>query len=185
MHQKFNSEKTIEAAAVIARYEGKRISRLRLLKLLYIADRLAIKRRGRPLLGSKSVAMDHGPLHSDIYDMIKGEHPSSPRWSRFFTTIGKRDLRLTREPENLSLSRSEIDLLNQTAEQYSELNDWQLSELTHEFPEWNAAYSGGTSRPIELEDIIKAVDRGDDLESIVQDLADDEAYDRFFERHLH
>ncbi len=41
----FDPDKAIQAAAVVMRYHGKRISRLRLLKLLYIADRTALRKR--------------------------------------------------------------------------------------------------------------------------------------------
>jgi len=184
MHQKFNSEKAIEAAAVIARREGKRITRLRLLKLLYIADRMLLKQRGRPLLGSKVVAMDNGPLHSDVYDMIKGEHVATPRWSRYFTNDGSRDVILTQEPDTANLSRNEIEMLHQVVDMHSHVDDWKLSTLTHEFPEWINVYQEGTSKPIELESIIDGIGREEDRESILQDIADTEAFDRFFERNL-
>lgn len=184
MHLKFDSTKAIEAAAVIARREGKRIGRLRLLKLLYIADRKAIAERGKPLLGCKAVAMDNGPLHSDVYNMIKGEHAHAPTWSKFFTLSGKRDLQLTEEPENLALSRNDIEILQDVVDRHADIDDWQLSELTHGFEEWKNTYKEGTSRPIELEAIIDGVGRTDDKLRILQDLEDDEAYDRFFERHF-
>ena len=64
--------KAVQAAAVLLRNEGTKMTRLRLLKLLLIADRKSIKEMGVPILGSKIVAMDNGPLHSEIYDLIKG-----------------------------------------------------------------------------------------------------------------
>ena len=184
MHQKFNSEKAIEAAAVIARHEGKRTTRLRLLKLLYIADRTLLKERGRPLLGSRTVAMDNGPLHSDVYDMLKGEHIATPRWSKYFTNEGPRDVLLTQEPDTANLSRNEIETLQRVVDLHSQIDDWQLSELTHGFEEWKAAYEKGTSKPIELEAIIEGTGRGADREAIMKDLANDAAFDRFFERTL-
>jgi len=57
MIQKLDIEKAIQATAVLLRQEGKRASRLRLLKLLYIADRNALQKTGSPILGSKIVAM--------------------------------------------------------------------------------------------------------------------------------
>lgn len=183
MHHKFDSVKAIEAAAVIARCEGKRIGKLRILKLLYLADREALRVRGRPILGSKAVAMDHGPLHSDVYNMIKGEHPASPSWSKYFTQDGKRSLKLTKEPENLALSKSDIAILQSVVDKYVELDDWSLSELTHGFPEWEKTYREGTSSSIELEDIVAAVRTAEEQSAVLLDIADDEAFDRFFERH--
>lgn len=179
---KFDSEKAIEAAAVIARREGKRIGPMRLLKLLYIADRVAIEQRGRPIIGSRAVAMDHGPLHSDVYNMIKGDHPANPRWSRFFTRLSKRELQLDNEPDNKCLSQHDIQILNEVVDDHSDLDDWYLSKkVTHQFQEWIDNYEEGTSKPIEIEQIIDAVGRTQDKDGILQDLRDNEAFDKFFE----
>ncbi|MCG8584489.1 MAG: SocA family protein, partial [Pirellulales bacterium] len=144
MNLRFDATKAVQAAAVIARLEGKRISRLRLLKLLYIADRESLKTRGSPMLGSKSVAMDNGPLHSDVYDMIKGTHAAAPRWSRYFTNTG-RDVRITREPDNSALSRFEVELITEVVERHRDIDDFQLSVLTHQFEEWATHQQQGTS----------------------------------------
>jgi len=181
MHHKFDPTKAIEASAVIARREGKRVSRLRMLKLMYIADRESIKKRGRPILGSKFVAMNHGPLHSDVYDMVKGEHPAAPRLSKFFT-VERRDLRLTKEPANLALSRADIAILQEVVDKYIDLDDWTLSELTHKFPEWSDVYEADTSHEIPIDAIVAAV-RPTDASSVMQDIRDDDAFDRFFEKH--
>ena len=85
MFLKFNTEKAIQVAGVLLREEGKSMTRLRLLKLLLIADRQSLRETGRPILGSRIVAMDNGPLHSDVYDLIKGAHNSAPAWSAYFT----------------------------------------------------------------------------------------------------
>ena len=104
-HIRFDAEKAVQAAGVLLRNEGKRMSRLRLLKLLIIADRRCLKETGRPILGSKVVAMDNGPLHSDVYDLIKGEHASEPLWSRYIAKAGKQDVVLEDEPPVGRLSR--------------------------------------------------------------------------------
>lgn len=63
MTQTLDVEKAIQAVGVLLRREGKRASRLRLLKLLYIADRISLQKTGTPILGSKVVALKHGPVH--------------------------------------------------------------------------------------------------------------------------
>src|SRR5438105_4403367 len=65
MHFKFNLKKTVQAAAEFLRHEpGKQMSRLRLIKLLYIADREALLETGRPITSDTIVAMKHGPVLS-------------------------------------------------------------------------------------------------------------------------
>ena len=104
-------KKAIQAVGVLLRREGKRASRLRLLKLLYIADRISLQRTGRQILGSKIVAMKHGPLHSEVFNLIEGDHVQTPLWSHYFRNSG-RDVVLEEEPGTDALSRQDIDLMN-------------------------------------------------------------------------
>jgi uncharacterized phage-associated protein len=175
-------EKAIQAVGVLLRREGKRASRLRLLKLLYIADRTCLQKTGSAIVGSKIVAMRHGPVHSAVLDLIKGVHIDEPAWSRHFRNVG-RDVVMEEEPEVGRLSRWEIELLNQVVDERIELSDWDVAEETHGFEEWKKSYpdpSENTSRPIPLELLIAAVGRHADEAEIVQDMKDSEAFNRFF-----
>ena len=57
MNKHFDVQKTIQAAAELLRFERNRMSYLRLLKFLCIADRDSIRESGMPILGSRAVAM--------------------------------------------------------------------------------------------------------------------------------
>ena len=182
MTMRLDVGKAIQAVGVLLRREGKRAIRLRLLKLLYIADRISLQKTGSPILGSKLVAMRHGPVHSAVFDLVKGEHIDEPVWSRYFRNLG-RDVVLEEEPEVGKLSRYEVELLNQVVDQRINLSDWDVAEETHGFEEWQKSYpdpSENTSRPIPLEVLIAAVGRGGDQAEIVQDMNDSEAFQRFF-----
>jgi uncharacterized phage-associated protein len=182
MTMKLDIGKAIQAVGVLLRREGKRAGRLRLLKLLYIADRISFEKTGSPILGSKIVAMRHGPVHSAVFDLIKGVHIDAPTWSRHFRNVG-RDVVLEEEPEVGRLSRFETELLNQVVDQRSDLSDWDVAEETHAFEEWQKSYpdpSENTSRPIPLEVLIAAVGRAADQAEIVQDMNDSEAFQHFF-----
>jgi hypothetical protein len=127
--------------------------------------------------------MDNGPLHSAIYDLIKGNHPAEPVWSKYIMADGPRDVVLVDEPELSKLSRPEIALLAKVSDDYAQQDDWALSDLTHGFPEWIQYYRDGTSTEIPLEAVIEGVGRGPDKEEILQDLRDAAAFDRFFSQH--
>jgi uncharacterized phage-associated protein len=182
MTQRLDVEKAVQAVGVLLRREGKRAGRLRLLKLLYIADREALKQTGVPILGSKIVAMQHGPLHSEILDLINGNHIQEALWSRHFRNVG-RDVLLDEEPETGKLSRYEIELLIRVADERLDLEDYDLAVETHGFKEWVEVYhdpTEKTSRPIPIELLIDSVDRSADKAAILQDMKDSEAFDRLF-----
>jgi uncharacterized phage-associated protein len=177
----FDPEKAAQAAAVLLRFDDHRMEYMRLLKLLYIADRESILETGRPIVTSLTTAMDHGPLSSDIYDLIKGEVKAEALWSRYIKTHGH-DAHLINDPGRGGLSKYEIAKLNDVSKRYEHLHTLALSELTHDFEEWQKNKPPkGSSRPIPIGDIIDAVGRSDDKDEIVRDLNEKSAYDRFFE----
>lgn len=183
MTRRLDVEKAIQAVGVLLRREGKKATRLRILKLLYIADRTSIQRTGSPILGSRFVAMKHGPLHSEVLDLISGSHPSEPVWSRFFSNEG-RNIVLSEEPSVGKLSAHDVAILNEVVDKHFEENDWSIVDETHSFAEWKSAYpdaSENTARTISLDNLIVAVGRGGDAESIKAGIADSEFYDRYFQ----
>lgn len=183
MTKELDAEKAIQAVGVLLRREGKRAGRLRLLKLLYIADRLSLKETGcQILLGSRIVAMKHGPLHSRVLDLLNGDHPAAPIWSKYFRTAG-RWVVLAHEPPVGKLSRYEVELLNRVVDERQHLGDWDVADETHGFAEWRTIYpdpNENTSRPIPIDLLIDSVGRNADKESILQDMKDSQAFDRFF-----
>jgi uncharacterized phage-associated protein len=79
----------VQAIAAFLHFHGtKDMSYLRMLKLLYIADRESLRATGRPITGDQMVAMEHGPVLSGVFDLIKGEHKAWPRWSECFKKNG-------------------------------------------------------------------------------------------------
>lgn len=179
MYFHFGTRKIIEAAAVLLRAEpGSQMGRLRLLKLLYIADRNALEETGRPIIGTRPVAMDKGPVHSEVLDLINGEHADDAEWAEFIHRNGRHDIKLVNNPGVLSLSRYEIEKLKRVSREYWDTEDWELVPITHAFPEWKDNYREGTAPDIPLEDILAAVGRSKDRHEIVQDAAETKAVRR-------
>ncbi|MFO0142462.1 MAG: Panacea domain-containing protein, partial [Aphanizomenon sp.] len=61
---RFHPEKAVEAAAILIKLHGKPIKYLGLLKMLYIADRIALERIEQPITGDHYVSMKYGPVLS-------------------------------------------------------------------------------------------------------------------------
>ena len=69
---RFDFLKTLQASGVLLQLDANRMAYIRLLKLLYIADRELLAETGRTLTGDEAVAMKNGPVLSRVYDLIKG-----------------------------------------------------------------------------------------------------------------
>jgi len=176
----FNIDKSIQAIAALLHFHGtKEMSYLRLLKLLYIADRESLKETGRSITGDLVVAMEHGPVLSGIFDLIKGEHSAWALWSESFRKNGYR-VELIRDPGNGKLSKYEIGKLRELSERFSDRNEWDMVEFVHEFPEWKKNNPGKSSKPIPIEDILEAIGRLADKDAIEQDARDQAAFNRLF-----
>src|SRR4051794_11299600 len=124
----FDILKVAQACAVLLKNEpSRRMSRLRLLKLLYIADREYLKERGRPITGDCVAAMDHGPVLSRTYDLIKGTDVAFATWRRYFRNAGPRDVELEEDPGIGKLSRFEVEKLQHVSERLADMDDWNVA----------------------------------------------------------
>jgi uncharacterized phage-associated protein len=169
MHFHFGTRKIVEAAAVVLRTERcGRMSYLRLVKLLYIADRESLRETGRPIVGTRPVAMEYGPVLSEVLDLVKGQHRDEAVWAEFIREDGYA-VELHGNPGVRSLSRYEIERLAKTAEEYRNTDDWAIVEQTHTFKEWRDNYREGTSVTIPLEHMLEAVGRAEEQDEILQE----------------
>ncbi len=172
MFRKFDPLKTVQAIAAILRsHRHETASKLRVLKILYIADRENIRDNGFPMFGCRAVAMDHGPLHSVAKDLIDGEHIEEPLFHSHFNRDGYLLQLKEKDPGVGRLSRCEIEKLQEVCDRVAAMSDWDIAYgITHQFKEWIEKYKKGTSQVIPLEDIIAAVGRAGDQDGILEEL---------------
>lgn len=176
----FKFDKALQAAAYLLRREpARQMNYMRLLKVLYVADRESIRRTGRPITGGRAAAMERGPVLSEVFDIIKGTHLRSPDWSNFIQRNAY-DVRLVQGPGVARLSKFEIEVLEQVAEDNRARDEWAMVKFTHAFPEWHKNKPGKSRKWIPLHDILEAVGRPDDEADIKEDAKADRAFARLF-----
>jgi uncharacterized phage-associated protein len=161
MHFPFDIKKAIAATALlITEHKSRHLKRLRLQKLLYIAEKESLRLAGSPIVGDALSAMKHGPVLSHTLNLMRGNEIDA-EWSMYFATKGH-DLILLQNPGVDELSHFEVATLKQAARKHLTHTVWTIRDLTHEFPEWKSHYIEGTSRPIPLTDILRESGRSDD-----------------------
>jgi uncharacterized phage-associated protein len=162
----------MQASVVLLKEHAGRMSRMRLLKLLYIADREVLSETLRPITGDHAVAMDHGPVLSHTYDLIKRKHVESPLWDQFIIQQGPQDIAFVNDPGVGLLSQHEIEKLTDVAERFRNSNDHDIALVTHQFAEFkkNEPSSPEKRKPIPLDDILNALN----LSGYKQQLQDNE-----------
>jgi uncharacterized phage-associated protein len=135
MSFRFDPVKTVQAAAYLLDREPKQTTEyLRLLKLLYIADRESLKETHRPITGDDVWALKLGPVLDRTYNLLK---PSATdrRWKDYISTSGY-FVQLIADPGKGQLAAYERKKLADVSERYREHTWQQMSEVTHDFPEW-------------------------------------------------
>jgi len=173
VHMTFRSnfEKSLQAAGVLLGLDGNRMERIRLLKLLYIADRELLGETGRTITGDRVVAMDHGPVLSEVYDLIKGQASRAGEWNQHVHTAN-RSVELRKDPGRGELSRREVEKLTEVTDRYRDVDDWSLSGITHGFAEWSLNFREGTSSPIPWLDVLSAQGKEEFVEIVELEEAD-------------
>ena len=167
----FNEAKATQAAARILRLRGGRMSYIKLIKLLYRADREALIRWGRPITTDCYVSMDVGPVVSRIYDLIRNEpSPNSVKiWGKFISDPEDYEVRLLGDPGSGELSPAEEQLIDEVFRQHGQNSRSAIVDYTYSLPEW--IHPDGGALPIEYRDILRAADKTDaEISAIEEEL---------------
>lgn len=176
---RLNLRKTIQATGVLLRRErGSRMNYMRLLKVLYIADRECLRQLGHTITRDRYVAMERGPVLSTVLDLVKDRDMRAKFWTKFFRTCGYQ-IEMTSHPGLGTLSKAEIDILHAVSEKYEGFDEWDMVKECHTFPEWvDNQPPEGSVRDIPLAETILAVGRKEDAEHILEEESASSAFDR-------
>ena len=157
MRLRFNEAKATEAAARLIELRGGKMSYRKLIKLLYLADREALLRWGRPITTDRYVSMDHGPVVSNVYELIRAE-PQPGRgqyWRRFVSAPDANyDVSLLASPAPSELSEAEDSLLPRGLRTPRRRDSVATSGLLPHSSEWQDPEGGAIA--IEYHDILQA-----------------------------
>jgi len=161
----FNEKRTAQAAAFLLHRAGGRLPLLKLMKLMYLAERESLKQYGEPITGDKLVSMPHGPVLSMTYDHMNGALQSQDGgWDTWVDDRAGHDLALKdpsmiRSPEKdlLELSDGDLEVLGGIWEKFGHMSRFDLVKYTHSSacPEWEDP--NGSSNPITLDRLFGAL----------------------------
>jgi uncharacterized phage-associated protein len=153
---RFHFDRSLQAAAYFVKLAGGEMHYIHLLKLLYIADREYLIQYGEMITGDRVCAMKHGPVLSNILNLIKGKIPRSDEWATHLQTLPESHrIRLIVDPRTGSLCRASRELMEKVFNQYGNMPRFQLRDLTHQFPEWQTYYKKNTSTIIPWNEILR------------------------------
>lgn len=116
-------------------------------KLLYFADRGHLRRYGRTILGDAYYGLEHGPVPTATYELIEkvfrnavdDECATIAEALSEYVDVdrsGERPRLVARKSPDLDeLSPSDIEVLDETLDQFGSMSALQLRKLAHQQPE--------------------------------------------------
>jgi uncharacterized phage-associated protein len=155
----FNVRKAAQVAAYFALRSNGAINVLKLVKLIYLADRRFLDRFDSPMLNDELVSMEHGPVNSRTLNYINGTQMDRAEWDRFVTARAGCDIGLANGVtiESLDeLSRADLMVLGETWDTFGAFDKYHLRDYTHQnCPEWEDP--NGSSKPIPYARLFRAL----------------------------
>ena len=122
----FDEEKTTQAASVLLAKHGGTMPYIKLIKLLYLADRQSLIDTGSPITRDRFVAMPKGPVLSRVLDLIRESDPAADSlWHGSISRSGH-DATLIGAPGRDRLAEYDEQLLDRIFETYGEEDEWGL-----------------------------------------------------------
>ncbi len=165
----FNEKKAAQVAAFFLFKASQReanITILKLMKLMYLAERRSYQQYGEPIIGDALVSMPNGPVLSNTLDLINfgSQNNFDGGWDTLIAERSGRDMAL-KSPDLMSseedlreLSESDVEILQSIWSEFGNKSAHWLREYTHRHencPEWEDP--DGSSVPIKLETLFEAL----------------------------
>lgn len=155
--------KVVQALAfLLSLDENRKMDRVKLIKLLWAADRYHLRAHGRMVSGTDYVAMVHGPVSSLALDVaqiskefaLSGEAAS---YVEYYFTATSQQTAMSLSPGDDHLSETDKDALGWAWDTFGNNKTFDLADsISHAYPEWSQysryfAATGSGARPIDTE----------------------------------
>ncbi|MGI9255754.1 MAG: Panacea domain-containing protein [Salinispira sp.] len=157
---------TALAATIIKNDNGKgAMNYMKLLKMMYMCDRLTLRKFNHTITHDTYIAMKKGPVLSYTYNIIAMANNTVPGfgafWKKYIHTDEDRyevTLCDSDGPESV-LSSEENDIARYVSDSYKLLNEWEIVDIIYMLcDEWkDSPKKNAGNRPISLDMIRKAI----------------------------
>ena len=147
-------KKITQIVNYIARHYSDGIPKLKLVKLVWAADRYHLRKYSRLVTEDDYFAMKNGPVASCVKDVVEFS-------TNEFSNLEENDLLYIKQyiknengvvssvslPDEDYLSETDVEALDFALNTFGKMSEHDLIELTHKYPEW-ALQSGDLEPPI-------------------------------------
>lgn len=161
----FSTNKILQIVGYLLSLNGGKMNLLKLMKELYLIDRLSIEETNFSLSGDEYFSLKHGPVLSAAKNILEdlGRDKDSD-WNNFLI---KNDgikyypnIELIKNTNDDFLSDKDKEYIEIISNKFKDYNEWEIEEYTHTLEEWKDP--NGSSIKIRYEDIMRALNKNDE-----------------------
>ena len=145
MQTVFDIDKAAQVAHFFVSCEGGEMDILKLVKLIYLADRASLQSRRAPIVGGAFYSLRHGPVTEEVLDLINDGTPGADStWERLISDRANHRVAVNEAlPEYDALAASEMKVLEETWKRFGHQGKWDLVNWTHQHcEEWSDPRGG-------------------------------------------
>lgn len=136
----FNHKKAIHILAYFAQKEGGVINKMKAFKLIWLSDRLHLRKHGRPILNDVYFALPRGPIPSSTKDLADNSDYLADAEKELREQIleneGRYAIKSKANVQKNVFSESDLEAISLVYDSFGNLDEFKLSDLSHEYPEW-------------------------------------------------
>lgn len=137
------TETTIIEALYYILTKIKKADKIKIVKLLYLADKYHLIRYGRTITDDDYYAMSYGPVGTTVKDVLSLDRFNMSEKgfkyaSRLLGKIDKNNFRANPDARVTfdTLSDTDKESLDYIIEHFGGMTSWALKDYTHKYPEW-------------------------------------------------
>lgn len=156
----FDHIKSVQMIAYFVRKAGGSAEKLKIIKLVYLAERLSFQRRGKPMNFDSYFSLPHGPVASSALNGM--DHGLiDPVWDALDQAENKRDITIVGDISDDRLSRSDRSILDNIWDEFGKKTASQLRNWTHKHCLEYVEVGPSASLPIDISEILVQVGHPD------------------------
>lgn len=163
IHLTFDHFKSTQAINYFALKDGGKVDKVKVIKLIFFADRFHLRKYGRLVTNDNYVAMKFGPVSSGTKDIIDANSsfidPDIIEYSSEYLSRDGYNIISEKSVDLNVFSESDIEALEFAWNEFGKYNELTLKDLTHHYPEWqkheSAINSGIKQIPMDFKDFFE------------------------------
>jgi len=110
------------------------------LKLIWLSDRLHLQLYGRPILNDTYFALNYGPVASNTKDLVEGTsfltETEREYREQYINNLDQYNYKSLIGVDEKVFSKTDLEVMSNIYDEFGHLNQFQLSEESHKYPEW-------------------------------------------------